>query len=289
MTPRTAACQASLSITNFQRLLKLMVIESMLSFNHLILCHPLLLLPSIFPSIRVFFSESVLHIRWSSIGVSVSASILPMNIQDWFPLGWTGWISFQSKGLSRVFSKTTVQKHQFFSAEVSLWSSSHTHTRLLEKPQLRLDRPLSAKECLWFLICCLGWSKLLSKEQVSLNLMVAIAICSDFRAHKNKVPHCFHCFLIYLPWSDGTVCHDLSFLNVEFKASFFTPFHFHKRLFRSSSLSAMRVVSSAYLRLLIFLLEILIPACTSSNRRIIYISVNGAESGDMVIHTELGA
>ena len=77
-------------------------------------------------------------------------------------------------------------------------------------------------------------------------------------------------------------------MNVDFKASFFTLFHFHTRLFRSSSLSAIRVVSSAYLRLLIFLLEILIPACTSSNRRIIYISVNGAESGDMVIHTELG-
>ena len=60
-----------------------------------------------------------------SIGVSASASVLPMNIQDWFPLGWTGWISLQSKGLSRVFSKTTVQKHQFFSAQLSLWSSSH--------------------------------------------------------------------------------------------------------------------------------------------------------------------
>ena len=69
-----------------------------------------------------------------SIGVSASASILPMNIQDWFPLGWTGWISLQSKGLSRVFSNTTVQKHQFFSALTSLWSNSHIHTWLLEKP-----------------------------------------------------------------------------------------------------------------------------------------------------------
>ena len=66
-----------------------------------------------------------------SIGVSASASVLPMNIQDWFPLGWTGWISLQSKGLSRVFSKTTVQKHQFFSARLSLWSKSHIHTWLL--------------------------------------------------------------------------------------------------------------------------------------------------------------
>ena len=69
-----------------------------------------------------------------SIGASASASVLPMNIQDWFPLGWTGWISLLSKGLSRVFSNTTVQKHQFFSAQLSLWSNSHIHTWLLEKP-----------------------------------------------------------------------------------------------------------------------------------------------------------
>ena len=68
------------------------------------------------------------------IGVSASASVLPMNIQDWFPLGWTGWISLQSKGLSRVFSNITVQKHQFFSTQFSLWSNSHIHTWLLEKP-----------------------------------------------------------------------------------------------------------------------------------------------------------
>ena len=70
--------------------------------NHLILCHPLLL-PSIFPSMRVFSNESALHIRWPKFGVSASTSVLPMNIQDWSPLGWTGWISLQSKGLSRVF------------------------------------------------------------------------------------------------------------------------------------------------------------------------------------------
>ena len=69
-----------------------------------------------------------------SIGVSASASVLPVNIQDWFPLGWTGWIFLQSKGLSRVFSNTTVQTHQFFGAQLSLWSNSHIHTWLLEKP-----------------------------------------------------------------------------------------------------------------------------------------------------------
>ena len=81
---------------------------------HLILCHPFVLLPSIFPSITVFSNESVLRTGGQSIGVSALALVLPMNIQYWFPLGLSGWISLQSKGLSRVFSSTTVQKHQFF-------------------------------------------------------------------------------------------------------------------------------------------------------------------------------
>ena len=84
--------------------------------NHLILCRSLLLLPWIFPSIRVFSNESALRIRWPSIGVSASTSVLPINTQDWSSWGWTGWISLQSKGLSRGFSNTTVQKHQFFGA-----------------------------------------------------------------------------------------------------------------------------------------------------------------------------
>ena len=105
--PWTAAGQASLSITNFWSLLKLMSNKSVIPSSHLILCHPLLLLPSFFPNIKVFSNEPVLRIRWPNIGVSASASILPKNIQDWFPLGLTGWISLQSKGLSR-FSNTTV-------------------------------------------------------------------------------------------------------------------------------------------------------------------------------------
>ena len=93
--------------------------------------------------------------------------------------------------------------------------------------------------------------------------MAAVTICSDFEAQKNKV---WHCFPIYFPWSDGTRCYDLSFLNVSFKPTFsLSSFTFIKSLFSSSSLSALRVVSSAYLRLLIFLLEILFPACASSS------------------------
>ena len=96
--------------------------------------------------------------------------------------------------------------------------------------------------------------------------MAAVTICSDFGAQKNKVSHCVYCFPIYFPWSDGTGCHDLSFLNVELKPTFsLSSFTFIKRLFRSSSLSAIRVVVSAYLRLLIFLLAILIPVCASSS------------------------
>ena len=95
-----------------------------------------------------------------STGVSASASVLPVNTQDWSPLEWTGWISLQSKGLSRVFSNTTVQKHQFLGAQLSSQSNSHIHTWPLRKPQPWLNRPLLAKSCLCFLICCLGWPQL---------------------------------------------------------------------------------------------------------------------------------
>ena len=118
-TPWTAARQASLSITNSRSLPKLMSIELVVPSNHLIFCRPPLLLPSIFPSIRVFSNE-LFPSGGQSIGISASTSALPMNTQDWSPLGWTCWISLQSKGLSRVFSNTTVQKHQFFGAQLSL-------------------------------------------------------------------------------------------------------------------------------------------------------------------------
>ena len=120
VTPWTAACQSSLSNNNSWSLLKLMPIKSVMPFNHLILCHLPLLLPSIFPSIRVFFNESALHIR--------------KIVQGLFPLGLTGLISLLSEGLSRVFSNPTVQKHQFFGAQLSLRSNSYIHTWLLEKP-----------------------------------------------------------------------------------------------------------------------------------------------------------
>ena len=131
-----AAHQDSLSsITNSRNLLKPMSIELVMPSNHLILCHSLLLLPLIPPSIRVFSNESTLRMRWPKYwSFSFSISRTSVNTQDWFSLGWTGWISLQSKGLPRVFSITTVQKHQFFGAQLSSQSNSHIHTWQLEKP-----------------------------------------------------------------------------------------------------------------------------------------------------------
>ena len=132
--PWTAGHQASLSITNSWSLLKLMSIELVMPSDYPILCHPLLLLPSIFLASASFpMSQGVIS-GSQSVGASASTSVFPMNIQDWFPLWLTGLISLQSKGLSRVFPNTTVQKHQFFGAQPSLWSNSHNHTWLLEKP-----------------------------------------------------------------------------------------------------------------------------------------------------------
>ena len=131
-TPWTTAHQASLSFIS-QSLFKLISVELLMSSNHLILCRPLLL-PSIFPASGSFLMSLLFTSDSQSIGASASASVLPVNIQDWFPLGLTGLISLQSKGHSRVFSSTTVWKHPLFGAQPSLWSNSHIHTQLLENP-----------------------------------------------------------------------------------------------------------------------------------------------------------
>ena len=153
--PWIAAHQAPLSLTVSQSLFKLMSIESVMPSNHFILCHPLLLLPSIFPSIRSFPTSWLSASGDQSIGASTSASVLAMSTQGWSPLGLIVLISLQSKGLSRafsmsntfmegiyqfilkkkkrVFSYTTVQKHQFFSVKPSLWSNPYICSWLLEK------------------------------------------------------------------------------------------------------------------------------------------------------------
>ena len=174
-----AAHKAFLFFTISWSLLKLISIKLMMPSNHLILYHYLSSCLQSFPASWSFLMSQLFTSDGQSIGAS--ASVLPVNIQDWFPLGLTGWISLQSQGLSRAsFSNITVWKHQFFSAErsnslwtffmvqfshsytttygPSLWSNSHIHTWLLEKPQPWLDGPLSTNWNLCFLICCLALS-----------------------------------------------------------------------------------------------------------------------------------
>ena len=134
VTPWTAAHQVSLSFTVSWSMLRLVSIESVMPSNHLIICPPYLFLSSVFPSIGVFSYKLAFHNRWPKYW-SFSFSISPSNeYSGLISFRLTGLISLLSKGLSRVFSSTTVQKHQFFSAQPSLWSNSHIHTRLLEKP-----------------------------------------------------------------------------------------------------------------------------------------------------------
>ena len=143
-----------------------------------------------------------------SIGVSASASVLPIHIQDWFPLRWTGWVSLQSKGLSRVFSNTTVQKHQFFGAQLSLQSNSmknHSfdYIDLVGKVMSLLFNMLSR-----LVITFLPRSKCFLISWLQSPSAVILG-------PQNKVCHYFYCFPIYFPWSGETGCHDFSFLNVE--------------------------------------------------------------------------
>ena len=133
-TPWIAARQASPSITNSRSSLRLTSIESVMPSSHLILGHPLLLLLLIPPSIRVFSNEPTLLMRWPKYWSFSFSTFLPKKSQGWSPSEWTGWISLQSKGLSRVFSNTTVQKHQFFHTQPSSQSNSHIHTWPQEKP-----------------------------------------------------------------------------------------------------------------------------------------------------------
>ena len=172
VTPWTAACQTSLSFTISWSLLKFLSIYSVMCSNDLILCCPLLLLPSIFPSIRIFSNES----GRQSIGTSFSASVLPMIIHGWFLLGFIGLISLLSRGLWRVFSSTTVQNHQLFGAQPSVWSrSQHPYMTTVNTIVL----------IIWTFISkvCHSFS---SKEQSSFNFMAAVPICGILEPKKIK-------------------------------------------------------------------------------------------------------
>ena len=235
--------------------------------NLLILQHPLLFLPSIFPSIRVFSNESVLCSGGQSTGVSASASVFPMNIQDWFPLGLNGLISLKSKGLSRVFSNTTIQKHQFFSAQLSLWSNSHIHTWLLEKPVIRVSKVMS----LLFNVLSNLVITFLPRSKPLLVSWLQSSSAVILEPPKIK----FLTISIVSP----SICHEvmgldamiLVFWMLSFKPDFsLSYFTFIKKLFSSSLLSAIRMVSSAYLRLLIFLPAILILVRASSSLAFVF-------------------
>ena len=201
-----------------------MSIDSVMPSNHLILCCPLLLLPSIFPSIRVFQWVSSLHqvARWPITGVSATASVLPMNTQGWFTLGLSGLIPLLSKGLLRVFSNATVQNYQFFGAQPSLRSNSHLHTTTGKTTAWTMWTFVSKLMSLLLNTLSRFFIVFLQRRGCLLILWLQ-SLSADFEAQENKICHCFHFFRICFPWIDGTGCHDLSVFNVEFFHSPLSP------------------------------------------------------------------
>ena len=187
-----------------------MSIESVMSSNHLIVFCSILLLLQSFPASGSFVGP----FSSDSQSIGASASILPMSIQGWFPLGLTGLIFLLSEGLSRIFSSTIVQKHQFFGAQPSLWSSSYIGTG--KTIALTIWTFVSKVMSLIFNMLSKFVRAFLPRSNRLLFFVAAVTVCSDFIAQENKIRHCFHFSPIYLPWSDGTGCHDLSFLNTEF-------------------------------------------------------------------------
>ena len=211
-TPWTGARQASLSITNSQSLLKLMCINSVMLSNHLILCHPLLL-PSIFPSIRVFSNDSDIHIRWPNYW-SFSFNISPSNEHPGlisFRMDWLDLLAVQGAPKSFLWdhnSKASILWHSaFFRVQLS-------HPPMTTGKAIALTRWTFVGKVISLLFNML--SKLVitflprSKNLLISRLQSPSAVI--LKPPKNKVSHCLP---IYLPWSDGTRCHDLSFLYVE--------------------------------------------------------------------------
>ena len=244
-----------------------MPIKSVMLSNHLVLFHHLLLLSSIFPSIRVF--SKLIGKYWSfsqNIGVSASALVLPMNIQGWFPLGLTGLISLLSKD-----SQESAPAPQFESI------SSLTRSFLYD-PTLTFVQDYWKNHSFHYMDLC--WQSdasafqfvvslchsFPSKEQASFNFMVSVTVHSDFGAQENKSCHIptFCLSIFHEVVGLGVVI--LVFWVLSFKSAFsLSSFILIIRLFSSSSLSAIKVVLSVYLKLLIFLPAILIPACDSSS------------------------
>ena len=189
VTPCTAARQASLSITNSWTLLKLMSIKWVMPSNNLILCCSLLLLPSIFPSIKVFSNGSALCIKWPRYW-TLNFSITPSDKYSEFDL-----LAIQGSLKSLLqdnSSKSSIQRSDFFIVQL-------LHLYMTTRKTIALTVWNFVGLC--FLICCLGLSYFPSKKKVSFNFMLAVTICSDFGAQENKVCHCFHCF--------PSICHEV--------------------------------------------------------------------------------
>ena len=199
VTPWTAACQASLSFTSSWSLLRLISIELMMPSNHLVLYHPLLLLPSNFPSIRIFSNELALHIHKSA--VDFLRQVLRPNF-------------------SRVFfPSTTIQKHQFCGAQLSLWLNPNIHT-WLSKKTIALTEQTFVGKVMSLLFYTLSKS-IIAFLPRSKHLLISWlqSLSAVILEPKKTVCNCFHFFLLCLPWNDGTGCHDLSFLNYVLSSS----------------------------------------------------------------------
>jgi len=232
-TPWIAACQVSLSITNSWSLLKLMSIKSVMPSNHLILCHPLLFPPSIFPSIGVFSNESVLHMRWPKYW-SFSFSMSPSN-------EYSGLISFRMDWLDLLVVQTTLKSLlQHHSSKASILQCSAFFIVQLSHPYMTTGktRALTSQTFVGEVMSLLFnmLSRLVitflprSKHLLISRLQSPSAVILE--PPPNKVSHFSHCFPIYLPWSDGTRCHNLSFWMLTFKPTFsLSSFNFIKRLF----------------------------------------------------------
>ena len=238
-------------------LLKLISIESVMPSNHLILCHPLLLLPSIFPSIRVCSNESALRIRQPNYW-SFSFNTSPSNEHPWL-------ISFKMDWLDLLAVKGALKSLQHHSSKASILRCSALFIVQLSHPYVTTGKTIALIRWTFVGKVMSGLLNMLSglvitflpRSKRLLILMAALTIYSDFGAPKDKVCHCFYCFPIYLHEVMRLVAMILVFWMMSFKPTFsLSSFTFVKRLFRSSSLSYIRVLSSAYLRLLILLLTI---------------------------------
>ena len=217
--PWTITCRVSLSITSSQSLLKLMSTESVMPSSHLILCRPLLLPLSIFPSFRVFSNESVLHISWPKYW-SFSFNTSPSN-------EYSGLISFRMDWLDLFAVQGTLKSLlQHHSSKASILQCSTLFIVQISHPYMTAGKTIALmRRTLVGKVTCLLFNMLSRLVKTFLprskRLLISwlqspsAVILEHPPKKKNKVWHCFHCFPIYFPWSDGARCHDLRFLNIE--------------------------------------------------------------------------